>query len=70
MRYKRPAQERYHHWRGVYRRAVGRLRLIPASELPAGVRISWKPVSIASPLLNRAYGRMGRLYGKAHREAT
>lgn len=67
-RYKRSAKERWHSWRGIYRRAIGRLRMVPASELPEGARVQWTPISISSPLLCRAYARMGRLYRKAHRK--
>ena len=74
MRYKRPAREHYHHWLGVYLRG-GRARR-PVGLMP--VHPDWAPrvqgpmplMSIARPLLNRAYGRMGRLYGRAHRRAA
>lgn len=67
MRRKRLPRERYHSWHGIYRRAIGRLRLIPASELPEDARIQLVPINIDSPLLARAYSRMGRLYRRGTR---
>lgn len=65
MRRKRPIRERYAGWRGIYLRAMRRVMrgCVPFDK----ERIVGPPRSIATPLLNLSYSRMGRLYGKMRR---
>lgn len=63
MRRVRPQAEQYDYWRGIYNRCAWRF-MRGAVPMPTDTILVWSPYTpkLASPLLQRAYVRMGRLY--------